>query len=43
MMDRSVRSSFYAPEFSERIGENRHYLHHRGVLAGQLRGTGWIG
>jgi asparagine synthase (glutamine-hydrolysing) len=33
MMDRSVRSSFYAPEFSERIGENRHYLHYLGVLS----------
>jgi asparagine synthase (glutamine-hydrolysing) len=32
MMDRSVRPSFYAPEFSERIGENRHNLHYLGVL-----------
>jgi asparagine synthase (glutamine-hydrolysing) len=32
MMDRSVRPSLYAPEFSERIGENRHNLHYLNML-----------
>ena len=32
MMDSSVRPSFYSPEFSERIGENRHNLHYLSVL-----------
>jgi asparagine synthase (glutamine-hydrolysing) len=32
MMDRSVRPSFYSPEFSERIGQNRHNLHYLSVL-----------
>lgn len=32
MMDRSLRPSFYSPEFSERIGENRHNLHYLGAL-----------
>jgi asparagine synthase (glutamine-hydrolysing) len=32
MMGSSVRASFYSPEFSERIGENRHNLHYLSVL-----------
>jgi len=32
MMQRSVRPSFYTPEFSERIGKNRHNLHYLDAL-----------